>query len=404
MGRLFQRITHDVPLTRQELTAPEPESENGPAPDGATPMAQFCIVLTVYAGWSALAWLSVAAGTLFMAQRAAGIMLLGVGATNILFFFTARSNALQQPPMATIALAQCVVGIAWATLFAFMSTGAGELIIGIYASIVLFAVLRVGRNTLNQIAVFAVVSYAVVNLVQALSGEPPAVTVADLTKILVFAAIMFAISVTGGYVHRLHRRLQSEHAELQARLSRADQGNTAHSVRRRYILDILSREKGRTNRSNVPFCICLFNADIAPTPGSDDDPDRLRAAGAVEVFIRNQLRDMDSLNATGFHDCFGPYSDTEYVAILPQTGLAGAGRTAERILAACNKERDGELHGVTLYCGIAEYRRGESTADLLARADDALGRARLASTSRICSAATPAPRHAEIVRLEPRRS
>jgi len=246
-------------------------------------MAQFRVVLTLYAGWSALAWLSVAAGASFVAPHAAGIMLLGIGATNILFFFTARSNALQRPPLETIALAQCVVGIAWATLYAFMSAGAGELIIGMYASIALFSVLRVGRNALNQIAVFAVASYAVVKLVQTLSAEPPAVTVADLANILVFAGIMLSISVTGGYAHRQHRRVQSAQAELQARLNRADPANAAHSVRRHYILDILAREKGRTNRSNVPFCICLFNADVAPTQEPGDDAERPNAPGGLGV-------------------------------------------------------------------------------------------------------------------------
>ena len=393
-----------MPTSRQHSTDRGAGPDSGFVTNRTTPMRQFRIVLLLYVGWSALAWLNVVAGASFMAPRAAGIMLLGIGATNALFFFTARSNALQRPPMETIALAQCVVGIAWATLFAFMSTGAGELIIGMYASVALFGLLRVSRNALNQITVFAVISFAVVRLVQAMSTEPAALTVAHLASVLVFAAVMFCISVTGGYVHRVQRRLQSDHAELQARLNRSGPENGAHSVRRHYILDILSREKGRTNRSNVPFCICLFNADIASKPDRDDDSEQSRAAATVETFIRGQLRDMDSLNATGFHECFGPYSDKEFIAILPQTGLAGGCRLAERILAACNDQRAAEMNDVTLYCGIAEYRRGETTADLLARADNALGQARLASTSRICSVETPAPQQADVVRLEPRRS
>lgn len=375
-----------------------------PATD-STPLGQFHLAIAIYAGWSILAWISHITGVALIPTRAGAIVLFGVIATNGLFFMIACTNTLQRPPADTIALAQCVVGIAWATLFSFMTAGTGELVIGIYASIALFALLRVSYGALNQIAVFSVIGYSIVSLVKALSSQTPFLDAASIVPVLILTGIMSCISLAGRHAYRRNGHLETELARLQANMNREHGGAGPNSVSRRYILDLLTREKGRTDRSNVPFCICVLNVDhITESVTDADDLVKTRAMTAVESIVRRELREMDSLSSTGFHDCFGPYSDREYVAILPQTNLIGAECTAKRVLSAVSTQRADNRENIKLSGGIAEYRRGEAISSLLARAEDALGEARESNSSRVCSSERPETHQADIVRLETRRT
>jgi len=111
---------------------------------------------------------------------------------------------------------------------------------------------------------------------------------------------------------------------------------------------------------------------------------------------------------------FGSYSDKEYVAILPQTNLHGAQRSTERVLKTVPKPHEPDSAQVKLWCGIAQYQRGETISALLARAQEALSTARDSDVSRVCSndindakgGTNEQPeirRPATIVRLETRR-
>jgi diguanylate cyclase (GGDEF)-like protein len=229
-----------------------------------------------------------------------------------------------------------------------------------------------------------------------------------LVQLLIFAGIMLCLSGTGRYLYRRHHRLEAEFAQLQQRLHREIVNTGVNSVNRRYVVDLLTRERGRANRSNVPFCVCIFSADHVETlSAGTDESIKTRALQAVELIIRAELRDMDSLNSTGFHDCFGPYSDREFIAVLPQTNLAGARLSAERVLAAINAQQDAADNHVELCGGIAEYCRRETISALLARAEEALSKARASGASSICGSGRdserPERRNAAIVRLDTRR-
>ncbi|MDP6675539.1 MAG: diguanylate cyclase [Gammaproteobacteria bacterium] len=384
-----------------------PDSDLSPS-DATTklePMEQFHLVLSIYIGWSVIAWLSHMAGMVTISSRTAVINLIGICATNVLFFTIARSPSPHRPSDEITALAQSVVGIAWATLFTFMSSGSGELSITIYASIVLFAMLRVRRHVLNQITIFAVSSYMIVFIIKMLSREPPSITPDNLVQMLIFAGIMLCLAGTGRYVYRRHNRIKRECAQLQEKLRRDHTNDRVNSVNRRYILDLLAREKGRADRSNIPFCVCIFHADHVDMLSANVEQDVKRLTlKNVEAIIRSELRDMDSLNATGFHDCFGTYSDKEFIAILPQTNLAGAQNSAKRVLNITAQHEIVDDH-IRLCGGIAEYRRGELITVLLERAEESLNRARALGANCVCcsDSETQKTDSAEIVNLDTRR-
>ncbi len=88
--------------------------------------------------------------------------------------------------------------------------------------------------------------------------------------------------------------------------------------------------------------------------------------------IRRQLRQGDLVARLGGGD---------FVALLPGASLDAALRVAERIRREC--ERLSEPSGCTLSAGVAQRHRDESLAELLARADAALERAKRLGRNRV---------------------
>ena len=77
-------------------------------------------------------------------------------------------------------------------------------------------------------------------------------------------------------------------------------------------------------------------------------------------------------------DIVARYGGEEFAIILPATGLVAATAVAERIRTMTmskelRRRKSGESLGrVTVSLGVAEYRGGDSTQDLVERADNCL--------------------------------
>lgn len=123
----------------------------------------------------------------------------------------------------------------------------------------------------------------------------------------------------------------------------------------------------------------IFDVDhfktINDTYGHPLGDDVLR--GVVRL-VRSVVRESDRV---------ARYGGDEFVVLMPQTGLDGAQRVAERVLGAVDGSRfaDGELQ-VSLSIGVAEAASEDSQA-LLAAADSALLAAKRKGRGCIVSAA-----------------
>jgi diguanylate cyclase (GGDEF)-like protein len=78
------------------------------------------------------------------------------------------------------------------------------------------------------------------------------------------------------------------------------------------------------------------------------------------------------------------YGGEEFLLVLPEVSLAEAHRIAERARAAVETTPFAAVSSsVTISLGIAEHLPGESVDALLARADEALYRAKKAGRNRV---------------------
>ena len=80
------------------------------------------------------------------------------------------------------------------------------------------------------------------------------------------------------------------------------------------------------------------------------------------------------------------YGGEEFCVVLPETGIASASALAERLRAVCGAEPVrglGVERSLTISLGVAEWRSGDSTSELVSRADNALYAAKRGGRNRV---------------------
>ena len=177
---------------------------------------QYLLAVGLYVLWAGLVWLSHTIGESHLPREAAVILLTGVIATNLLFFALAKMNDDHQISANTIMLTQCIFGIAWASLYAFLSTAADELIFGMFLSVVLFAMMNVSRTCLNQLAVFAIASYSIVMTGKFLIASDPSHLPSFALQVAVFAILTIWSLICGRYLNDLRANLIDRNEQLQS--------------------------------------------------------------------------------------------------------------------------------------------------------------------------------------------
>ncbi|MEE8307181.1 MAG: GGDEF domain-containing protein [Gammaproteobacteria bacterium] len=203
----------------------------------------------------------------------------------------------------------------------------------------------------------------------------------DALRFLVLVAITGWMYMFARRLRDLRFELQSRNEELQTVVTRvtriAEEDHLTKSHNRRYIMEVLARERARVHRSGNVFAVLLFDLDHFKSV--NDRFGHLIGDQILSDFARRakyELRGMDSLNSTEHQRSFGRYGGEEFIAVLPGTNLRGAKLCAERIRKIISAENFRGRYAITVSVGVAEYQPGETVPQLLTRADQALYRAK----------------------------
>jgi diguanylate cyclase (GGDEF)-like protein len=140
--------------------------------------------------------------------------------------------------------------------------------------------------------------------------------------------------------------------------------------------ELLFAEQQRFNRApGSRFSVILFDIDhfkrVNDTWGHNQGD--LVLKGIVQQ-VQGRLRRIDTLARWG---------GEEFSVLLPQTSGADAYLVAEKIRQSLEQVEFGQVGRVTASFGVAMYQPGESNAELLGRADNALYRAKHAGRNRV---------------------
>jgi diguanylate cyclase (GGDEF)-like protein len=179
-----------------------------------------------------------------------------------------------------------------------------------------------------------------------------------LFMVMVLFMALFELLKTKGFI-KLEQAL-----EIINELAIRDELTGTHN--RRHLIKLIDSEKDRTARLGNPFSLCLLDIDffkrINDTYGHSTGDIVLREFAHT---VQTQIRDTDS---------FGRYGGEEFLLMLPETSIDEAYRMAERVRVSVEKMRFDTFPDLatSVSIGVAEYRLGESIAQTVARADEAL--------------------------------
>ena len=134
--------------------------------------------------------------------------------------------------------------------------------------------------------------------------------------------------------------------------------------------EALQREVSRVRRGKSRLSLALFDLDdfkrVNDEYGHAGGDDALRAIARV------------LLSAVRAADLVARWGGDELLAILPSTGIEGAGKLAERVRAKAAALVEPEFGTVTVSAGVIELAAGEDAGQALARADARLYEAKAA--------------------------
>jgi len=190
--------------------------------------------------------------------------------------------------------------------------------------------------------------------------------------VMVVFVLLFELTKTQGFI-KLEQALNFIN-ELAIR----DELTGSHN--RRHLIKLIEGEKERATSNGTTFSLCLLDIDhfkrINDTYGHSAGDTVLREFARC---IQQQIRETDS---------FGRYGGEEFLLMLPHTSQEQAHAFAEAV-----RQRIGRMDvsaisnelAVTVSIGVAEFRKGESIGQTVARADEALYQAKSGGRDRVVS-------------------
>ena len=204
----------------------------------------------------------------------------------------------------------------------------------------------------------------------------------ELMSALGFAAILCGGGLICWEIIRIRDRLAQrnhhlrEAMEQMQELALKDELTQVHN--RRYILEVLQRQKSLADRGQAPFMLCYCDLDhfkqINDKYGHAVGDAMLKEFASLACSV---VRNVDYV---------ARYGDEEFLLVLVDADEAESRRVATRL---ADRTRQVWLPStstdevMTVSVGITRYQRGERVEDLLNRADRALYEAKMAGRDRV---------------------
>ncbi len=178
---------------------------------------------------------------------------------------------------------------------------------------------------------------------------------------------------------RLQNDLSEAHANLALKnreLEVAAKTDRLTQLSNRHHLDvIIAQEFARSRRTRNLFSVLIADCDQFK---SINDTYGHQVGDLVLIDIARLLR--TSVRVT---DTVGRWGGEEFLVILPDTGLENAVQVAEKQREVIDAQEFPTVGHTTVSFGVAELRPDETIKDLIARADEALYRAKKNGRNRV---------------------
>ena len=339
-------------------------------------MRRLLMSFSTYILCCGLGYVSYLAG--FMEWPAIAGFLIIIPTANIILYIIIRTGLnLKMPDPSLTAVQMCVAILVVMYGMYFANESRGVLLL-IYVIVLLFGIFRLNTRSFLYISLFAFLTYGI-DIALLSIYRPQGVNFnIEYLQWGILALVLVAFSAIGGYISSLRQNLRISNDIIR---EMANRDELTGLYNRRHVLELLECEKNRSSRGGGIFCLAILDIDhfknVNDTYGHQAGDAVLQAvATTMKTTIRNT-------------EYCSRYGGEEFLIVLTQTNINGALIAAERVRTNIEKipfPDIGSDFKITVSIGLSEYKMRENIDDVIARADEALYRAKNGGRNRVESA------------------
>lgn len=168
----------------------------------------------------------------------------------------------------------------------------------------------------------------------------------------------------------------TQHIKLEEKLSQLASTDSLTGINnRRHFEELLTKEIARTKRNNNSLALMMFDIDhfkqINDTYGHNVGDNVLQSIANVILF---NIRETD---------VFARWGGEEFILFFPETNEESAEYLGEKLRHAVEHYDFNDVDKVTASFGITLYKQGETSEELIKRADEAMYQAKSAGRNRV---------------------
>jgi len=336
---------------------------------------------------------SVQQGWLRMGYAGLGLILAVALAINICFFVAIRSRLTQRFSDPSLMTAQIgIAGLMALVIGYFVVDEAMVIVLMLFFTAFFFGMFSFNTRQYLGMTIAAALGYTIMLLLKYDAAQRhEAAFHLELLHFMILMMVLLWMSLLGGYIAGLRSTLAKKKDALAIALARlkelASRDELTGLHNRRHLMETLEAQQERAARHGEPFALCIVDLDLfkhvndAHGHGVGDEVLR-----AFSERIRSLMRRMDVIGRGEIDSTFGRYGGEEFLLLLPYAVTSNACSCIERLRYAMHArpfETSAGPLAITFSAGVAQYRAGESIADLINRADEALYRAKMSGRDRV---------------------
>ncbi|WP_223807180.1 GGDEF domain-containing protein [Montanilutibacter psychrotolerans] len=318
---------------------------------------------------------------------------LGVAVTiNVLFFVAIRGGFSRRFADPSMVVLQVGLAALLALVMAYYAKEATVITTALFFTAFFFGIFSFTRVQYLALTAAVVLGYALMLVIKYDPSQRGSDAFRlELLYFVVLVMVLLWLSILGSYVVQLRASLARRSADLATALARlkelASRDELTGLYNRRHLMDTLEQQQDRAVRYDEPFALCILDIDhfkrVNDSYGHGVGDEALRAVGEC---VRSHLRRMDVIGRGKSQSTCGRYGGEEFLLVLPHADGADAWVSIERLRTAMHDSPALTSAGplsITFSAGVAQYRHGESIADMLRRADAAMYRAKSEGRDRV---------------------
>ncbi|MEM0911374.1 MAG: GGDEF domain-containing protein [Pseudomonadota bacterium] len=209
----------------------------------------------------------------------------------------------------------------------------------------------------------------------------------EVIQAAVYLIVVLQMALIGGFISNLRASLKRKNNELNKAVDRIGELLNIDELtgvnNRRFLMQRIDEETKRSERKGTAYSVCLLDIDFFKKV--NDTHGHLAGDEVLKNTAQALVKESRSI------DCFGRYGGEEFLMILPETSLEGAIHKAEKMRKLVKDLSFSQLpedKSISISIGVTSYRPGESIKETLARADDALYKAKEDGRNKVVSFAS----------------